>query len=57
MIKYDLKLIDCFRYVLTLLSNLIQPRQKKSFTFCIGDLNKFVLLLGKGVYPYECIDR
>ena len=57
MIKYDLKLIDCFRYVLTLLSNLIQPRQKKILTFCIGDLNKFILLLGKGVYTYECIDR
>ena len=57
MIKYDLKLIDCFRYALTLLSNLIQPRQKKILTFCIGDLNKFILLLGKGVYPYECIDR
>ena len=24
--------------------------------FCNGNLNKFVLLLRKGVYPYECMD-
>ena len=24
--------------------------------FCNGDLNKFVLLLRKGVYPYEYIE-
>ena len=24
--------------------------------FCNGDVNKFVLLLRKGVYPYECMD-
>ena len=29
------------------------PRMHK---FCNGDLNKFVLLLRKGVYPYECMD-
>ena len=26
------------------------------YDFCKGDINKFVLLLRKGVYPYECID-
>ena len=26
------------------------------YQFCNGDLNKFVLLLRKGVYPYECMD-
>ena len=26
------------------------------YRFCNGDLNKFILLLRKGFYPYECID-
>ena len=26
------------------------------YQFCNGDFNKFVLLLRKGVYPYECMD-
>ena len=26
------------------------------YQFCNGDLNKFVLLLSKGVYPYEDMD-
>ena len=42
----------------------MQKRMKKSieglirkfpsiYQFCNGDLNKFILLLRKGVYPYE----
>ena len=27
-----------------------------TYQFCNGDLNKFVFLLKKGVYPYECMD-
>ena len=28
-----------------------------TYKFCNGDLNKFTLLLRKGVYPYEHMDR
>ena len=26
------------------------------YEFCDRDINKFILLLRKGVYPYECVD-
>ena len=29
---------------------------KNTYSFCNNDLNKFILLLRKGVYPYECMD-
>ena len=34
---------------------LIQ-RFANTYEFCNGDLNKFILLLRKGVYPYEYMD-
>ena len=27
------------------------------YQFCKGDLNKFILLLRKGIYPYEDMDN
>ena len=35
--------------------DLIQ-RFENMYEFCNGDLNKFILLLRKGIYPYEYID-
>ena len=29
---------------------------KNKYSFCNNDLNKFILLLIKGVYPYEYMD-
>ena len=30
---------------------------KNTYSFCNNDLNKFVLFLRKGVYPYEYVDN
>ena len=32
-------------------------RFANTYRFCNKDLNKFILLLRKGVYPYECMDN
>ena len=37
------------------INGLIEEFQR-IYQFCNGDLNKFVLLLRKGVYPYEYMD-
>ena len=31
-------------------------RFANTYEFCNGDINKFILLLRKGVYPYEYMD-
>ena len=35
--------------------NLIQ-RFANTYEFCDGDINKFILLIRKGIYPYKCMD-
>ena len=49
----------CFRckknYEKNVNNELIQ-RYANTYEFCNGDLNKFILLLRKGVYPYEYMD-
>ena len=32
-------------------------RFANTYNFCNRDLNKFIFLLRKGVYPYECMDN
>ena len=36
--------------------NEIIEKFPNTYQFCDGDLNKFVLLLRKGLYPYEYMD-
>ena len=60
MTNKDKQLIfRCFRckknYEKNFNKELIQ-RLVKTYEFCNGDLNKFILPLRKGVYPYEYMD-
>ena len=45
--KNDQLIIRCFNY------KKLVKRFAKIYKFCYGDINKFILLLKKGVYPYE----
>ena len=57
--KDEQLIFRCFRcqknYEKNFNKDLIQ-RFANTYKFCNGDLNKFVLLLRKGVYPYEYMD-
>ena len=60
MISKDDKLIfRCFEckknYEKDFNKELIQ-RFANTYEFCNGDINKFIMLLRKGVYPYEYMD-
>ena len=37
--------------------NHLIEKFSRTYKFCSGDFNKFVLSLRKGVYPYEYMDR
>ena len=59
IIKHKIKFIDTCRFMQSKLSDLVDNLSEKFpsvYQFCNGDLNKFVLLLRKGVYPYEYMD-
>ena len=53
-ITYKIKFIDSCRFMPSKLSDLLDHLSEvhnKDCKTCEGDLNKFVLLLRKGVYP------
>ena len=59
-IKNEKFILECYnckqRYKKKFNKELIK-RFASTYSFCINDLNKFILLLRKGVYPYEYMDH
>ena len=43
-------------FIIKKINNDLIKKFKNTYSFCNNDLNKFVLLLRKGVYPYEYMD-
>ena len=54
LIKY--KCLSCNKDHSNMLDENLKKRFKNTFTFSDNDINKSILLLKKGVYPYEYLD-
>ena len=54
LIKY--KCLSCNKYNSNKIAEELKKRFKNTFKFSNNDINKFILLLRKCVYPYECMD-
>ena len=54
--KLLLKCFNCNIYYKKKFNKELIKKFKNTYSFCNNDLNKFVLLLRKGVYPYEYMD-
>ena len=54
MIKY--KCLSCFKDYSKKINEELKKRFKNTFKFSNNGINKFILLLRKGVYPYEYMD-
>ena len=54
--KLLLKFFNCNNYYRKNFNQDLIKKFKNTYSFCDNDLNKFVLLLRKGVYPYEYMD-
>ena len=55
--KLIFKCIDCEKEYEKEFNKELLERFANSYKFCDDDLNKFIMLLRKGVYPYEYIDE
>ena len=54
--KLLLKCFNCDSYYKKKFNKDLIKKFKSTYSLCNSDLNKFILLLRKGVYPYEYID-
>ena len=54
--KLLLKCFNCNNYYKKKFNKDLIKKLKNTYSFCNNDLNKFILLLRKGVYPYEYMD-
>ena len=54
--KLLLKCFNCNTYYKKKFNKELIKKFKNTYSFCNNDLNKFILLLRKGVYPYEYMD-
>ena len=54
--KLLLKCFNCNIYYKKKFNKYLIKKFKNTYSFCNSDLNKFILLLRKGVYPYEYMD-
>ena len=54
--KLLLKCFNCNTYYKKKFNKELIKKLKNKYSFCNNDLNKFILLLRKGVYPYEYMD-
>ena len=55
LMKY--KCLSCNKDYLNKTDEELKKRFKNTFKFCTSDINKFILLLSKVVYPYEYMDK
>ena len=54
--KLLLKFFNCNTYYKKKFNKDLMKKFKNTYSFCNSDLNKFILLLRKGVYPHEYMD-